>query len=77
MARNKIQFQPGLSLTEFLNRYGTEEQCRPPTESLPIRCTTAHKVDNYNLLHNNTLRFCTSSKDPRINFLHFGRNSRP
>jgi len=28
MARNKIQFQPGLSLTAFLNHYGTEEQCR-------------------------------------------------
>lgn len=28
MARNKIQFQPGLSLTEFLQHYGTEAQCR-------------------------------------------------
>jgi transposase-like protein len=28
MARNKIQFQPGLSLTEFLQHYGTEKQCR-------------------------------------------------
>lgn len=28
MARNKIQFQPGLSLPEFLNQFGTEEQCR-------------------------------------------------
>ena len=28
MAKNKIQFPKGLSLTEFLSQYGTEEQCR-------------------------------------------------
>jgi transposase-like protein len=28
MARNKIQFQTGLSLPKFLEIYGTEEQCR-------------------------------------------------
>jgi hypothetical protein len=28
MAKNKIQFQRGLSLTRFLAKYGTEEQCR-------------------------------------------------
>jgi transposase-like protein len=28
MARNSVQFQPGLSLTEFFDRYGTEDQCR-------------------------------------------------
>lgn len=27
MAMNKIQFQAGLSLHEFLRRYGTEAQC--------------------------------------------------
>lgn len=27
MAKNKIQFQKGLSLTDFLSTYGTEEQC--------------------------------------------------
>lgn len=27
MARNKVQFQKGLSLNEFLQDYGTEEQC--------------------------------------------------
>ena len=26
--RNKVQFQKGYSLTEFLNNYGTEEKCR-------------------------------------------------
>ena len=28
MAKNKIQFQKGFSLTSFLAKYGTEEQCR-------------------------------------------------
>ncbi len=28
MAKNPIQFQSGLSLTKFLEHYGTEQQCR-------------------------------------------------
>ena len=28
MAKNKIQFQKGISLPQFLSQYGTEEQCR-------------------------------------------------
>jgi len=28
MGKNKIQFQQGLSLTQFLSQYGSEEQCR-------------------------------------------------
>jgi transposase-like protein len=28
MKKNKVQFQPGLSLTAFLKRYGTEQQCK-------------------------------------------------
>jgi len=27
MAKNKVQFQKGLSLSDFLSRYGSEEQC--------------------------------------------------
>ena len=27
MAMNQVQFQPGLSMSEFLERYGTEENC--------------------------------------------------
>jgi hypothetical protein len=28
MARNPVQFQKGLSLMEFIRRYGTDEQCQ-------------------------------------------------
>ena len=28
MAKNKIQFQKGMSLVELLQQYGQEEQCR-------------------------------------------------
>ena len=34
MARNSIQFQKGLSLTDFFARFGTEEQCRAELEKL-------------------------------------------
>jgi ribosomal protein L37AE/L43A len=27
MAMNRVQFQPGLSMAEFLNRYGSEDKC--------------------------------------------------
>ena len=27
MAMNRVQFQPGLSMAEFMDRYGTELQC--------------------------------------------------
>jgi hypothetical protein len=27
MAMNRVQFQPGLSMAEFMDQYGTEEQC--------------------------------------------------
>ena len=29
---NRIQFQPGMSLSQFLELYGTEEQCEPALE---------------------------------------------
>jgi hypothetical protein len=30
MARNKVQFQKGLSEAQFASLYGTEDQCREP-----------------------------------------------
>ena len=27
MAMNRVQFQPGLSMAEFMDRYGTEDKC--------------------------------------------------
>ena len=27
MAMNRVQFQPGLSMIEFLDRYGSEDKC--------------------------------------------------
>ena len=32
MAMNPIQFQPGLSMPEFFERYGTEAQCAAALE---------------------------------------------
>lgn len=28
MPMNRVQFQPGLSMPEFIERYGTEDMCR-------------------------------------------------
>jgi transposase-like protein len=33
MAMNRIQFQPGLSMSEFITRYGTEAQCAAAVEA--------------------------------------------
>ncbi|WP_279117110.1 transposase, partial [Acidithiobacillus thiooxidans] len=32
MAMNRVQFQKGLSLPEFIQRFGTEEQCAAALE---------------------------------------------
>ena len=32
MAQNRIQFQPGMSMPEFIAQYGTEEQCAAALE---------------------------------------------
>ena len=37
MAMNKIQFQPGLSMPEFLKNYGTEAQCEQALEAVRWR----------------------------------------
>ena len=33
MAMNRVQFQKGLSLPEFIQRFGTEEQCATALET--------------------------------------------
>lgn len=33
MPMNRVQFQKGLSLSEFMNRYGTEDGCERELES--------------------------------------------
>ena len=33
MAMNRVQFQKGLSLPDFLQRFGTEEQCAAALET--------------------------------------------
>ena len=33
MTMNRVQFQPGLSMPEFFERYGTESKCRAALES--------------------------------------------
>lgn len=45
MARNRIQFQKGYSLVQFMDEYGTEEKCREalfrwrwPNEFVCPRC---------------------------------------
>jgi transposase-like protein len=49
MAMNRVQFQPGLSMAEFLQLYGTEVLCRAALEQMRWpngfrcpRCTCAH-----------------------------------
>ena len=34
MTKNSLQLQPGLSLSEFINKYGTEQQCETVLEEL-------------------------------------------
>jgi hypothetical protein len=43
MARNRVLFQIGLSMVEFLRNYGTEGACR--TAPLPYRPATMAEID--------------------------------
>jgi hypothetical protein len=51
MAMNRIQFQPGLSMPEFLNDYGTEAQCEQALEAVRwpegFRCPRCEGVAHY------------------------------
>lgn len=39
MKMNRVQFQPGLSMPEFYEQYGTETKCRAALECAPWRST--------------------------------------
>ncbi len=39
MPMNKIQFQPGLSMPEFIQQYGTEAQCEETLVQRPAIMT--------------------------------------
>jgi hypothetical protein len=43
MCKNRIQFQPGLSLQSFLSQFGSEDQCRTPW-SVGLKALFAHHV---------------------------------
>jgi hypothetical protein len=51
MAMNRIQFQPGLSLTAFLAQFGTDEQCADALEASRwpqgFRCPECGNADYY------------------------------
>jgi hypothetical protein len=51
MAMNRIQFQPGLSMPEFLNDYGSEAQCEQALEALRwpkgFRCPRCEGAAHY------------------------------
>ena len=51
MAMNRIQFQPGLSLPEFLAQFGTDEQCADALEASRwaqgFRCPDCGNADYY------------------------------
>ena len=51
MAMNQVQFQPGMSLTEFLRHYGTEAQCERAVAAQRwpdgFRCPRCGAADHY------------------------------
>ena len=61
MNRNKVQFQKGISLSEFLKDSGTEEQCFHALVRWPwpdrFRCALCHH-DKYGQLKNRNLYQC-------------------
>jgi hypothetical protein len=67
MAMNRIQFQPGLSMLEFLKDYGTEAQCEQALETARwpegFRCPRCAETAHY-VLHDGTRKVfqCTACR---------------
>ena len=38
MAMNRVQFQPGLSMTEFMDLYGSDEKCEAGAGRIALAC---------------------------------------
>jgi hypothetical protein len=53
MKTNWVRFQPGLSMAEFVDRYGTDEQCEAAlidsrcVATLPARCAAAGRAARF------------------------------
>ena len=51
MKTNRIQFQPGMSLNQFLTKYGTEQQCEAALENVRwpqgFRCPKCSSKEHY------------------------------
>ncbi|WP_415661664.1 hypothetical protein [Roseateles sp.] len=44
MAFNTIQFQHGMSVPEFIERFGTEEQCAEAVKAMALHTTRSEAV---------------------------------
>lgn len=57
MAQNKVQYQEGFSLSEFIQAYGTEEKCLAALELARwpegFRCPRCGESENFGVIHDN------------------------
>ena len=55
MPQNRVQYQEGLSLTEFIQAYGTEEKCLAALELARwpkgFRCQRCGERENFGVIH--------------------------
>lgn len=61
MAQKRIQFQPGMSMLEFIAQYGTEEQCAAALEQtrwpVGFRCPRCGSAAHGVIEHDRAKRF--------------------
>jgi ribosomal protein L37AE/L43A len=68
MKKNEIQMQPGLSLSQFINKYGTEQKCEEALEKSRwpdgFRCPECGDEQHYRYRRNGLLIFqCTVCRE--------------